>query len=88
LSADLKLRATDLAWRAIDGEVVAVDVVKSTYLSGNVAAALLWEMLAEGTTRAAMAARLVEQFGIDLERAEQDVAAFVADLEARALLTP
>jgi hypothetical protein len=83
---DLRLREEDLTWREIDGEIVAIDVAKSAYLSSNPAGSLLWTMLASGATREELAARLVETFGIDRERAETDVDAFLASLDERGLL--
>jgi hypothetical protein len=83
---DLKLREEDLTWREIDGEIVAIDVAKSAYLSSNPAGSLLWTMLASGATREELATRLVETFGIDRERAETDVDAFLASLDERGLL--
>jgi hypothetical protein len=83
---ELRLRSAELSWRQIDGEIVAVDVASSAYLSTNAAGAIMWEMLAAGTTRDALAVRLVETFGIEAERADADVAAFLDDLSARNLL--
>jgi hypothetical protein len=83
---DLRLREQDLTWREIDGEIVAIDVAKSAYLSSNPAGSLLWTMLASGATREELAARLVETFGIERERAEADVDAFLASLDERGLL--
>ena len=83
---ELRLRPDDLNWREIDGEVVAVDAETSTYLSANPAGALLWQMLAEGATHDAMTQRLVDEYGIELDRASTDVEAFVAALRARGLL--
>ena len=83
---ELRLRADELSWRAIDGEVVAIDVPSSTYLSANPAGAILWQMLATGATQHDLAARLVEMFGIDPGLATSDVAAFVDDLTQRGLL--
>jgi hypothetical protein len=82
----LRLRADDLTWRAIDGEVVAVDIASSVYLGANPAGALLWSMLAAGSCRDELASKLVETFGIDRARAESDVATFVQTLSARNLL--
>jgi hypothetical protein len=82
----LQLRSGELSWRAVDGEIVAVDVASSAYLSANAAGAILWQMLADGTTRDALAARLVETFGIARDRAKADVDAFLHDLSARGLL--
>jgi hypothetical protein len=83
---DLRLRTRDLSWRDIDGEIVAVDVASSSYLSANPAGALLWSMLATGASRDELAGRLVETFGIERERADADVAAFLDSLSARNLL--
>jgi hypothetical protein len=84
--SELHLRAEDLAWREIDAEVVAVDVTTSTYLSANESGAVLWRLLADGATSAELAAALEERFGIDRQRAEADVDAFIKALEHRALL--
>jgi hypothetical protein len=83
---DLRLRTGELSWREVDGEIVAVDVASSAYLSANPAGAILWQMLAAGTTRDALETRLVETFGIAPSRAEADVAAFLDELSARNLL--
>jgi hypothetical protein len=83
---DLRLRTRDLSWRDIDGEIVAVDVASSSYLSANPAGALLWSMLATGASRDELADRLVGTFGIERERADADVAAFLDSLSARNLL--
>ena len=84
--AQLHLRADDLSWREIDTEVVAVDVSTSMYLSANESGAVLWRLLAAGATRAELAASLEERYGIDRERAEADVDAFIESLQQRHLL--
>ena len=84
--SEMRLRTSDLSWREIDGEVVAIDVATSAYLSSNPAGALLWQMLSDGATRAELATRLVDEYGIELERAETDVDAFLAELARRGLL--
>jgi hypothetical protein len=83
---ELRLRADELVWREIDSELVAVDIASSAYLSANPTGALLWQMLAGGTTRAQLVDRLVESFEISSERAAADVDAFLQDLKARRLL--
>lgn len=83
---ELRLREDALVWREIDNELVAVDMTASAYLSANQAGAMLWQMLAAGTTRAQLAERLVERFGIPSEQAEADVDVFLQDLKARELL--
>jgi hypothetical protein len=83
---ELRLREEGLKWREIDGEMVAVDVRTSTYLSANPSGMVLWEPLSAGTSREALVEALVEHFGIDRERAADDVDAFVGELRARDLL--
>jgi acyl-CoA reductase-like NAD-dependent aldehyde dehydrogenase len=85
--AELQLRADALVWREIDNELVAVDIASSAYLSANQTGALLWQMLANGTTHEQLVERLVEEFGISSDQAATDVDAFLRDLKARDLLT-
>jgi Coenzyme PQQ synthesis protein D (PqqD) len=81
-----RLRPEGLSWREIQGEVVAVDVPTSTYLSANDSGTLLWQALAGGATRDELAALLVERFELEPEQAGEDVDAFVAQLRAQGLL--
>jgi hypothetical protein len=83
---ELRLRVDDLSWRLIESEVVAVDISASTYLSANPSGALLWQMLAEGTTRRALVERLSERFELAADVAAADVDAFLQSLDARGLL--
>ena len=83
---ELRLRHQDLKWREIEGEMVAVDIRTSTYLSANRSGMALWEPLSEGTSRAALVETLVAAFGIDHGDAAADVDAFLAELRARDLL--
>jgi hypothetical protein len=82
----MRLREDALTWREIDGEIVAVDVERSTYLAANPAGTLLWQRLARGATREELAGALVEWFDIELERAQSDADAFVAAVAERGLL--
>jgi hypothetical protein len=83
---ELRLRKEGLTWVETDGEIVALDTDASTYLSGNPAAAVLWPVLALGTTRPELVDALVGHFDIDRQTAKADVDAFLRDLEARNLL--
>jgi hypothetical protein len=76
----------ELAWREIDGEIVAVDTRTSTYLSTNSSATALWRALSEGTTRKALVDELVSRFDVERATAETDVDAFLADLGRQGLL--
>ena len=83
---ELRLKTDALAWRHVDGEVIAVDLQSSTYLSAVGSGALLWQALAVGATRDILVDLLTDEFGIERDRAAVDVDAFVADLADRKLL--
>ena len=82
----LKLRHADVAWKDVDGEIVALDERAAVYLAANPAGAVLWRALAGGTTRGELVDGLVGEFGIESDRASADVDAFLADLRERGLL--
>lgn len=82
----LKLRNAGVAWKEVDGEVVALDEREALYLAANPAGAILWRALADGATHGALVNGLVDEFGIDSDRASADVDAFLADLRERGLL--
>lgn len=82
----LELSRDAVEWRRIEGEVIAIDLERSVYLAVNGSGALLWELLATGTTRATLVDRLVETFGLDDGRAGEDVDRFLTELERRGLL--
>jgi hypothetical protein len=86
VTQQLRLRESGLEWRAVEGEVVALDMSESAYLAVNESGRRLWEELASGTTRAALVDLLVESYALDRDRAEQDVDTFVAALAQRGLL--
>jgi hypothetical protein len=85
MTGRLRLRS-DLEWREIEGEVVAVDEQSSEYLGVNRTGAGLWSLLAEGTTRAELLERLTGTFDVDDATASRDLGAFLAMLERRGLL--
>jgi hypothetical protein len=70
-------RENDLSWREIDEEVVILDLRTATYLRLNAAGAVLWGLLEPGATVTQMAGALADRFGLDSNRARDDVAAFV-----------
>ncbi len=83
---DLRLRADRLHWLESDHEVVALDEVALVYLNANPSGTLLWQALAEGTTRDALVKRLVAEFEVDEPTARGDVERFLTELDARGLL--
>lgn len=76
----------DAIWREADGEVIAIDERLTNYVSTNRAGALLWKQLADGATPDELAERLVSTYGIDRERADRDIRAFLADLDSQGFL--
>ncbi len=83
-----RVRARDLAWRLVEGEVIVLDLHRSEYLAVNRSGAALWSMLADGVgaTRSQLVGHLVERYGLDVAQAEADVQGFVVTLEDRNLL--
>jgi hypothetical protein len=83
---ELRLRHEGVAWKDVDGEIVALDEQAAVYLAANPAGALLWRTLAGGATREALVAELMGEYGIDRDRAAADTDAFLGDLRERGLL--
>ena len=83
---DLKLRTTGLTWHAVGSEVVVLDLDGAVYLKLNGSARVLWEALADPASLDQLATVLVDEFGIDDERASIDARAFVDELRRRRLL--
>lgn len=84
--SEVRLRQEELKWRELAGELVAVDVRTSTYLTTNHTGMTLWAALAEGTCRQELVARLMTAYDIDHGRAAADVDALLEDLRSRDLL--
>jgi hypothetical protein len=84
----LRLRPEAVAWRDVDGEVIALGLESSTYFGTNASGSVLWRRLAEGTNRTELIETLVTTFGLEQAQAQTDVDAFLDDLRDRDLLTP
>ncbi|MGI8904715.1 MAG: PqqD family protein [Solirubrobacteraceae bacterium] len=84
--AILRLHDESLDWRAVEGEVLALDLGSSEYLGVNRSGAVLWRELASGSSRAGLIERLMAETRIETSRAEDDVDRFLAQLRARGLL--
>lgn len=82
----VRLRQGALEWRLVEGEVVVLDLERSEYLVVNRCGTTLWNLLAEGASRAEMADEIVERYGLAPARARADVETFLAALAARRLL--
>ena len=82
----LRLRQTDLQWRAVEGEVVALDLRGSQYLGVNDSGAALWDLLATGATRDQLVGHLTATYSLDPVLAAQHADHFLDQLRAQDLL--
>jgi len=85
-SAELRLRSADLRWQAVEDDVLVLDLRNDLYLEVNRSGALLWELLARGTSRTELVDRLVRMYDLAPERAVSDVNRLLQELSARDLL--
>jgi hypothetical protein len=85
-AAILRLRQADLHSRAVDGEVVALDMADSEYLGVNVSGAPLWDALRTGATRDDLVELLRARHQLELADAQRDVDSFLGQLRDRHLL--
>ena len=79
----MRLRPEAVTWRAVEGEVVALDIEESEYVATNESGAAVWAALAEGTTLPALVDLLVRDFEVDPEQARADITTFIAELRQR-----
>lgn len=84
--AVMRLREADLHSRAVEGEVVALDMADSEYLAVNASGAPLWEALREGASHGQLVTLLRDRYGLSDEIAHRDVDAFLGQLRERRLL--
>lgn len=82
----MRLRSQDLTWREIDGELVILDLLNSTYLTANASGAVLMKELVEERDHDELTRALMGAFGITAEQAEADVTHFVNSLAESGLL--
>jgi hypothetical protein len=84
----LRLNPAAVSWREVDGEILALGLASSTYLSTKGTGARLWLSLAEGACREDLVGLLVGEYDVAEDRAAHDVDAFVGALSAQGLLCP
>jgi len=66
--------------------LVLLDVDGGLVLSSNAVGARIWQLIEHGHTTGEIAQQLAGDYAVPLERAQHDVAVFVADLIARGLV--
>lgn len=81
-------RSVDLEWRAVEDELVLLDLRTQRYLSLNRTGAELWPLIVEGAERGALVQSLVDKHSVDKAVAERDVDALVTQLREADLLGP
>jgi hypothetical protein len=81
----LRLRP-GVEWQRVDDEVVALDLGSSAYLGVNDSGAVLWPLVAGGTTEQSLVDALTARFPVDAQRARADVGAFVDQLRSYRLV--
>ncbi|MEL7976754.1 PqqD family protein [Isoptericola sp. F-RaC21] len=82
----MRLRENGVTWQEIDGELVILDLVSSTYLTTNGSGAFVAQLLQTDRAAADLAAALVTEYGVDPAVAARDTEAFLAELRRRELL--
>ncbi len=82
----MKLRADDITWREIDGDLVILDLRSSSYLTTNASGAVLMKELTQDRTDEELAVALMAAFGISESQAQDDVKGFIEALADGGLL--
>lgn len=86
LGGTVRIRTENVTWQEIDGELVILDLQRSSYLTTNAAGALLAKHLTEDRTLDDLVALLTSTFDIDADTATRDTKAFLQQLETKDLL--
>ncbi len=74
------------AWRVYDGEAVIICPDDSTLNTLNAVGTLIWQAADGKTPVSVIIARISEEFDVEPEQAERDLAAFIEKLCQRGLL--
>jgi hypothetical protein len=87
MADELRLRAEQIEWREVEGEVVVLDLADASYFAVNKTGAAVWPDLAAGSTRDELVAKIAGRFEVDEATASRDVDAFLDSVRERGLLT-
>lgn len=82
----MRLRGEDLTWQEIDGELVILDLARSSYLTTNGTGAFLAKLLVSEHSAEDLAVALAAEYDLEPSEARDDVDAFVAELARLELL--
>jgi hypothetical protein len=84
----LQVNAPTVAWEAVEGEVIVINLGTGTYYSLAAAGALLWEGLAAGATVADCVAAVRERYEGDEQLVRRALDELIGDLKAEGLVVP
>ncbi len=76
----------DAAESAVGDETVILHLKSGTYFGLDPMGTRIWSMLKQGLSPTEICTRLVEEFGVGLDRIEADVRCFFTDLKANDIL--
>jgi hypothetical protein len=82
------LRRDGMSWRELNGQIIVLDLNRSSYVSLDGAGSMLWLRLAGGATLDELVATVLEAYDVDDATARADVVAFLDDLRLRGFLAP
>lgn len=81
-----RLKRDRVTWRRVEGEIVALDLQRSEYLSFTPTGCVVWEALHEGATEQQLLEEVLVRFDVDEATATADLEVFLQDLRERDLL--
>ena len=82
----MRLRENGVTWQEIDGELVILDLVSSTYLTTNGSGAFVAKLLETDRSADDLTTALVTEYGVERAVAARDTEAFLEELRRRELL--
>lgn len=82
----MRLRENGVTWQEIDGELVILDLVSSTYLTTNGSGAFVAKLLETDRSAEDLTTALVTEYGVERAVAARDTEAFLEELRRRELL--
>jgi hypothetical protein len=74
------------AWQVVEGEAVLLDLEGRILLGLNAVGSFLWPLLDGQRTVAALGDAVATRFGVAPERAREDVARFLGELQRKGLI--
>lgn len=81
-----RIDPTATEWRFIEGEILGLDLNTEEYFSIKGSGVPLWRQMADGASEQELASLLIDRYGLPLDRAAEDVRAFLTSLRARGLI--